>query len=241
MNSIIFDLFFLDIETVPQNSSYTSMPHESKILWEQKISKTLPENTTAEECYTSKAGILAEFGKIICISAGFLYKNEKQETCLKIKSIYGDDEKELLKNFIELADRVCKLNSNFEFSGHNIREFDLPYICRRILINRLPLPSYLNFHGAKPWEIKMLDTMQLWKFGDYKNYISLNLLAHVLDVPTSKTDIDGSKVFEVYYFENNLKRIVEYCQKDVLVVANIILRFKNCDIVKDENVVIVDS
>ncbi len=239
MSSAIFDLFFLDIETVPEVHSYVSLTEERQKLWGEKISKTLPENVSPEEGYNTKAGILAEFGKIVCISTAFLFENENKEPVLKIKSICCDDEKTLLKEFIVLTDKVYAHNKNFEFAGHNIREFDLPYICRRLLINHMHLPSYLSFHGAKPWEIKMTDTLQLWKFGDYKNFISLNLLAHVLNVPTSKTDMDGSMVQDVYYKEKDLPRIVDYCQRDVLVVANIIMRFKNLPLIKEENIIVV--
>jgi len=159
--------------------------------------------------------------------------------CLRIKSIYGDDEPEILKSFVTLCDKVYHQNKKFLFAGHNIKEFDIPYICRRLLINRLPLPEYLQLHDKKPWEVKMFDTLNWWRFGDNKNYVSLDLLANVLGVPSSKTDIDGSMVQDVYYKEKDLQRIVDYCQRDVVVVANVILRFKNQPLLKEENVVVV--
>ncbi len=236
----ISDLFLLDIETIPQQPEYEMLPVEWQQLWYEKISKTVPENITPEKAYLQKAGILAEFGKIICISTAYFYEDANKQICLKIKSIAGDDEKQLLVDFIQLTDKLCRYKKNFVFGGHNIREFDIPYICRRMLIHQLPLPEYLCLHGAKPWELYMADTLQWWKFGDYKNYISLNLLAHVLGIPTSKTDIDGSQVQEVYYKEKNLPRIVEYCQRDVIVVANIILRFKNLPLLNEENIHVVE-
>ncbi len=239
-NSIsLFDLFLLDIETVPCCENFSNLPDEWKTLWIEKISKTMPENISHEESYWNKAGILAEFGKIICISTGYFFENKNRERCLKIKSIFGDDEKAVLEMFLQITGKVYHHNKNFQFAGHNIKEFDIPYICRRALINNISLPHYLYLHGAKPWEVRMIDTLQLWKFGDYKNYISLNLLAHVLQVPTSKTDMDGSRVRQVYYEEKNLQRIVEYCQRDVVVVGNIILRFNNLPLVKEENVMII--
>jgi DNA polymerase elongation subunit (family B) len=235
----VYDLLLIDIETVPQYPEYAQLPESWKSLWNDKISKTVPENFSPEDSYQQRAGILAEFGKVICISTGYLCMNESKTLTLRLKSISGDDEKLLLQSFIEITDKLHKHNKNFQFAGHNIREFDIPYLCRRMLINHLHLPSYLNLHGAKPWEVRMVDTLQWWKFGDYKHYTSLHLLANVLDVPTSKTDIDGSQVQHVYYKEKNLKRIVEYCQRDVVVVANLLLRFKNLPLLQEENIAIV--
>ena len=235
----IYDLLLIDIETVPQYQDYLQLTEVWRSLWCDKISKIMPENFSPEECYLQRAGILAEFGKVICISTGYFINDKDNELVLRVKSIYGDDEKLLLESFKDLIDKMYKHNKHFEFAGHNVREFDIPYLCRRMLINELQLPAPLQIHGAKPWEVKMVDTLQWWKFGDYKNYISLNLLANVLNVPTSKTDIDGSMVQHVYYKENNLPRIVEYCQRDVVVVANVILRFKNLPLLKEENITIV--
>lgn len=235
----IYDLLMIDIETVPQYPEYAQLPESWKSLWSDKISKTVPENIAAEEAYQQRAGILAEFGKVICISTGYFCLNENKVLTLRLKSIFGDDEKLLLQSFIELTDKLHKHNKNFQFSGHNIREFDIPYLCRRMLINHLTLPTYLNLHGAKPWEVRMVDTMQWWKFGDYKHYTSLHLLANVLGVPTSKTDINGADVQKVYYKEKNLQRIVDYCQRDVVVVANLLLRFRNLPMIAEENITIV--
>ena len=232
-------LLLLDIETVPSEKSYQHLKPEWQTLWWDKISKTVPENTSPEESYTMRAGILAEFGKIICISTAFFYEDEHQQTCLKMKSVYGDDEGKLLQEFVALCDKMYQHQKQFQFGGHNIREFDIPFICRRLLINNLPLPYYLQLQDKRPWDIKMFDTLAWWRFGDYKNYITLHLLANVLGVPTSKTDMDGSMVQDVYYIEKNLQRIVDYCQRDVVVTANIILRFKNLPILEANNVVIV--
>ncbi len=235
----IYDLLMVDIETVPQQPEYAQLPDSWKNLWNDKISKTVPENYSPDDSYLQKAGILAEFGKVVCISTGYFTLNENKTLTLRLKSIYGHNEKDLLRSFIELVDKLHRHNKNFEFAGHNIREFDIPYLCRRMLINNIQLPVYLQLHGAKPWDVKMVDTLQWWKFGDYKNYVSLNLLANVLGIPTSKTDIDGSMVQHVYYKENNLPRIVEYCQRDVVVVANIVLRFKNIPLLNEADIIIV--
>jgi DNA polymerase elongation subunit (family B) len=239
-NFSISDLLIIDIETVPNVPRFEDLSPEWRLLWSDKISKTMPENTTIEDMYLLKAGILSEFAKIICISTAYLYYNEKKEISLRVKSIYGDDEADILKRFNELICRFEDVHKNFCFAGHNIKEFDIPFIGRRMLINGIALPQCLKLQGAKPWEVRMVDTLQWWRFGDYKNYITLNLLAHVLNVPTSKTDMDGSMVQDVYYKDKDLNRIVTYCQKDVEVVANILLRFENLPIVDGENVVVVE-
>lgn len=236
---MLTDLLLLDIETVPQFEDFSLLPPEWQILFWDKISKTMPENTSPEEAYKKRAGILAEFGKIICISTAFFQEEGKNKWGLKMKSIYGDDEAEVLKSFIALCDKMHKYNRNFLFAGHNIREFDIPYICRRLMIHQLALPEYLQLNDKKPWETKMFDTMNWWKFGDNKNYVSLHLLASVLGIPTSKTDIDGSMVQDVYYKEKNLQRIVDYCQRDVVVTANIVLRFKNLPVLDEEKIILV--
>ena len=235
----IFDLMLIDIETVPQYQAYAQLPESLKKLWDDKISKTVPENVLPEESYLQKAGILAEFGKVICISTGYFTLDENKHITLRIKSIYGHEESTLLLSFKELTEKLYRHNNNFQFAGHNIREFDIPYLCRRMLINNIQLPSFLQLHGAKPWDVRMVDTLQWWKFGDYKNYTSLHLLATILGIPTSKNDIDGSKVQHVYYKDNDLERIVAYCQRDVTVVANIVLRFKNLPLLTEQEVIIV--
>ena len=238
MNNLqsIFDLFLIDIETVPQVSGFSQLSEKSKKLFSDKISKTVPENENENDSYDQKAGILAEFGKVICISTGFFYKDKGERICLKVKSISGHDETNLLKEFIELTAAFQKYKPKFFFAGHNIREFDIPFLCRRMVINHIELPAHLHIYGAKPWEISLVDTMQWWKFGDYKNYTSLHLLASILNVPTSKDDIDGSMVQAVYYKENNLQRIVDYCEKDIVVAARVIQRLKNMPIVEQEQI-----
>lgn len=233
------NLFIIDIETVPMVKDFSMLDENWQQLWCDKASKSLTENISADESWNQKAGILAEFGKIICISTAFFYTNENRENCLRVKSISGDDEHQLLLDFIELCGKMLKHNKNYQFAGHNIKEFDIPYICRRILINKIALPQFFWLHDKKPWEVNYFDTLNWWKFGDYKNYISLHLLANVLQIPTSKSDIDGSKVQEVYYVEKNLQRIVNYCQRDVVVTAKIIQNFLGLPLLNDQNVFIV--
>jgi len=232
------DLLILDIETVPQYAHYEDMPPMWQKLWEDKVSRQITDKDTPAELYRQKGGILAEFGRIVCISTA-IFPEGGDDVHLRIKSFYGDDEAEILHHFIAIADKMHARNPYFQFAGHNIKEFDIPYICRRMLINHMPLPDYLLLSDKKPWEVKMTDTMNWWKFGDNKNYVSLHLLATVLGIPTSKDDIDGSMVQDVYYQEKNLERIVTYCQKDVVVSANIILRYMSFPLLNNEQVSIV--
>lgn len=224
----------LDIETVPQYSCFDEVPPDMQLLWEQKTHFQRKADQSAEEFY-ERAGILAEFGKIICISLGiFSYQNKSYS--LRLKSFAGHDEKEILQNFVSL---INKQVSTLMFCAHNGKEFDFPYICRRLLVNGLEIPALLDLSGRKPWEVNHLDTMEMWKFGDYKHYTSLSLLAAILNIPTPKDDIDGSQVRQVYYEEQNLERIVTYCQKDVVTTAQVLLKFKGMDIISPENVTIV--
>lgn len=230
------DLLVLDIETVPQYPTYDDMPDIWRMLWQEKMGKVLGENITLAEGYDMRGSILAEFGRIICISSGYFYQDDSGTWCFRIKSFYGDDEAELLRNFLEAAEQYNKVQKNMQFAGHNIQEFDIPYICRRSVVHGLHLPICLQLAGRKPWQVSMLDTMQFWKFGDYKNFISLNLLATVVNVPTSKIDINGSQVQDVYYKDKDILRIVQYCQRDIVTTANIILRFKKLPLLLPENV-----
>lgn len=230
------NLLFIDIETVPREPSFNTLDDYWKELWQEKIHRSLPENETAESYYTQRAGVMAEFAKIICISTGYIHQNK-----LRIKSFYGDDEKTILTELIKTLDQIEKVNDKWCFTGHNIKEFDIPFICRRLVMNNLPIPVYLDFQNMKPWETNLVDTFQYWRFGDYKHYTSLKLLAACLNVPSPKDDIDGSRVAEVYWKENNLKRIVNYCQKDIITVANIILRFMNKELLKEDEIIAVES
>lgn len=226
------NLMVLDIETVPQYSTYTDVPDNLKILWDKKTLYNRKEET-AENFYKS-AGIWAEFGKIICISVGIFTGGKN--TGLRIKSFAGDDEREVLISF----SKMLKGQPNtLVLCAHNGKEFDFPYLCRRMLIHGLMLPSQLEIAGKKPWEINHLDTMELWKFGDYKSYTSLNLLTTIFNIPTPKDDIDGSMVGDVYWKDNQLERICIYCQKDVVATAQLLRRYRGEELIEEENITIV--
>jgi len=230
------NILFLDIETVPQYPSYKDLDERWKKLWDKKARNISSENETNEQTYR-KAGIYAEFGKIICISVGYIKKDGNQRH-FRIKSFANDDEKKLLLNFNNLIIKSFNKNEHF-LCAHNGKEFDFPYIARRILINGLKIPKILNLAGKKPWQIKHLDTLELWRFGDYKNWTSLDLLTAIFNIPTPKDDIDGSMVAEVYYKNNDLERIAKYCEKDVLAVAQLFLKYKNENIISEENIQIL--
>ena len=232
------NLLLIDIETVPEHSSFEELSEDWKTLWEEKVQRLLPENVTTAEFYPQRAGVMAEFSKVVCISIGFFILNDNAIQLI-LKSYYGEDEKILLEAFIAAMQKLDVNKNNRSFTGHNIKEFDIPFICRRLLINGLSIPSVLNFQNMKPWETNMVDTFQYWRFGDYKHYTSLKLLAASLQVPSPKDDIDGSMVGDVYWKEKNLERIVTYCQKDVITTGNIILRFKNLPLLTEDNIEIV--
>lgn len=219
-------LIFIDIETVPQFSSFGELSPAMQELWAVKHAHLNTESETPEEGYLKRAGVYAEFSKIICISTGFFHTEKgKSQRTLRLKSISGHDERELLQNFLNLLQSFGDPNK-FYFCGHNIKEFDIPFICRRLLIHHFHLPEMLDRSGKRPWETHDVDTLQLWKFGDYKHYTSLRLLTEILNIPTPKDDMDGKDVCRVYWQEQDLSRIVEYCQKDVVTVARLLLRFK---------------
>lgn len=225
-------LLFLDIETVPEVESFEKLPEKKQLLWEKKSAYFRDEETPAD--VYPRAGIYAEFGKIICISVGMTYVKDGNRF-IRLHSFFGEDEKLLLTDFIALLNKLQK-KPDLNLCAHNGKEFDFPYLARRTLINGLPLPGLLNVAGKKPWEVPFLDTLELWKFGDYKHYTSLELLADIFNIPTPKDDIDGSQVYDVYWKEHDLPRIVKYCEKDVLTVAQLFLRFRGQPLIEEKNI-----
>ena len=230
----LHNMLVLDIETVPQYSSFDQMPGQLQSLWDVKTQYQRKE-ATPEEFY-DRAGIWAEFGKIVCISVG-IFSNGKT-VGLRVKSFASHDEKEVLDGFAAL---LVAQPASLILCAHNGKEFDFPYICRRMLINGVRIPSQLEISGKKPWEINHLDTMELWKFGDYKNYTSLSLLTAIFNIATPKDDINGSQVGYVYWVENALERICVYCQKDVVATAQLLRRYRGEELITDECITIVNT
>jgi len=237
-NIALDQLLLLDIETTPAAPTIEHLSEDMQQLWRDKNAKTAPVSGSEEIAWFDRAGIYAEFGKIVCISVGF-FSIEDNRYQLRLKSFHGDDEKALLADFLDLISRFHNKHPRFQFAGHNIKEFDIPFICRRSVIHHLSLPQPLQLHGFKPWEVPMLDTLHLWRFGDNRYYISLKLLTAIMGIATPKDDIDGSMVGKVYWEEKDLQRIVTYCQKDVIAVAQLLLKFKQLPVLQPEDIVIV--
>jgi len=221
-------ILFLDIETVPVTYKYDELNEETKAIWNKKW--LYNETETPEKRY-EKAGVYAEFAKVVCISMGNFYNGK-----FYIKSFVSTDEKEILTQFSEHLSKFYNSDEN-NLCAHNGKEFDFPFLCRRFLINRMKLPKILSISGKKPWEVKLLDTMEMWKFGDYKNYTSLNLLAHVFNLPSPKDEIDGSDVARVFWEEKDLEKIKKYCGKDVVTLASVYCMLNTLDPISADLVV----
>lgn len=219
------DILFVDIETVAHQYEYNLLDERLKTHWARKAGHFRKEPTITDEAiYNERAGIYAEFGKVICIVVGKFYENEDGEIMLRTKAYYGDNEKLLLTEFKTMLEKFDPLL--IRLCAHNGKEFDFPYICRRMLVNCVPIPATLNLSGKRAWEIQHLDTMELWKFGDYKHYTSLDLLATIFNIPSSKSDMDGSQVNAVYHEQKGLEKIKDYCLRDVVVLAQLFLKLK---------------
>ena len=222
-------LLLIDIETIPAYPSFDQVPEEEQQLWTKKALLLSPEQSAAE--VYNRAGIYAEFGRIICISTGRITGNAAEKK-LKIKSFAGEDELSLLRQFGQWLDRNC--TSQTRLCAHNGKEFDFPWLSRRMIINGIKLPRVLDNSGKKPWEVNHLDTLELWKFGDYKHYTSLSLLAYIFGIPSPKSDMDGSMVAKTWWKDKNLSRIKSYCEQDVATLAQVILRFKSEPSIPDD-------
>ena len=226
------DILFLDIETVANTYDYNAMDERMKIQWSRKAGFLRREKDQSDEgIYHERAGIYAEFGKIVCIAVGKFIETESGDLVLKTKTYAGDNEKDLLADFKSMIEKMDA--AVLKLCSHNGKEFDFPYICRRMLVNGISLPAALNIMGKKPWDIQHLDTMEMWKFGDYKHYTSLELLAAIFNIPTSKNGLDGSQVNVTYHRDNDLQRIKEYCVRDVVVLAKLFLKMRAINLNKE--------
>jgi hypothetical protein len=232
MLSELRDILFLDIETVASQYDYEQLDERMKVQWSRKASFLRRDTLqTDADIYHDRAGIYAEFGKIICIAVGKFGETETGDLMLRTKAYYGDDEKQLLTEFKAMLERLDP--ATLKLCAHNGKEFDFPYLCRRMLINSISLPATLNLSGKKSWEVPHLDTLELWKFGDYKHFTSLDLLAAIFNIPSSKNDIDGSQVNYVYHQEKDLAKIRDYCLRDVVVLAQLFLKLKGIALEKE--------
>jgi 3'-5' exonuclease len=235
MSPELRDILFIDIETVASTDDYASMDERLKVQWSRKANFFRRDaNLTDEQLFHERAGIHAEFGKIVCVAVGKYLDHESGELGLKTKVYCDDNEADLLVNFKQMVEKFDA--ANLRFCAHNGKEFDYPYLCRRMLINSIPLPAVLNLSGKRAWEVPHLDTMELWKFGDFKHYTSLDLLAALFQVPSSKTDMDGSQVNYVYHHDKDLEKIAEYCRADVIVLAQLFLKLKGYSLISQNNI-----
>ena len=234
----LHNILFLDIESVPERENFNELSNIKKELFAKKTEYQRKADDIAPKDFYQRAGIWAEFGKIVCISVGF-FTTENKEQKFRVTSFYGD-EKELLLAFKELLDTHFNKPEKL-LCAHNGKEFDFPFIARRMIIKGITLPEKLNLFGKKPWEVAHLDTLDLWKFGDYKHYTSLQLLTNILDIPSPKDDINGSQVAEVFYKEKDLKRIVAYCEKDTIAVAQLLLRYQNKPILSEKDIKLIEK
>lgn len=239
-------ILFLDVETVAQHPEFNQLDSRGRSLWQQKIGFMARRDDHAwqdeeyAQSYKDKAAIYAEFGKVIVISAGIIHQGDGGPT-LRIKSFYGHDEREVLMQFAAVLEKNFHDPNQHILCGHNIREFDIPYLCRRMAASQIPLPTLFNITGKKPWEVKYIaDTLELWKFGDHKNYTSLDLLSHTLGLPSPKDEMDGSMVGHYYWEKGALEEIKKYCEKDVVTVAQVYLRLMNIPLLTEEQVLITN-
>ena len=229
MSSIkLENILFIDIETVPIQYQYSELSDVASELWDKKM---FYATETSSESHYDKAGIFAEFAKIVCIGLGYIRDGK-----FRTKAIAGDDEKDILLNFSQILQSHFYKEEHY-LCAHNGKEFDFPFLCRRLLVNRMALPKLLQIQGFKPWNVRHLDTMELWRFGDVKNFTSLNLLAHIFNIPSPKDDIDGSQIAKVYYQEQNIERIKKYCLKDVITLVRIYQSLKGLEPLKDEDII----
>jgi DNA polymerase elongation subunit (family B) len=227
------NVLFLDIETVPEHEHFGLCDEETQQLYDLKTQYQRKDGQSPEEFY-ERAGIWAEFCKIVCMSVGyFTFRGDIRH--FRVTSFCGD-EKQILKDFNNLLSNHFNQPQHI-LCGHNAKEFDFPFIARRMIINGIPIPQKLNLFGKKPWEVPHLDTMDMWKFGDYKSFTSLKLLTKILGIPSPKGDIDGSQVGHVYHVEKDIDRIVTYCEKDVIAVAQVLLRFRHEDLLVDDEII----
>lgn len=221
-------ILFVDIETVSITAQYDDLSEGMKAEWNRKAKTQKPTangHTEPEYLYIDRAGIFSEFAKVVCISFGSIYQSDNRQL-IRLKSLAGDNEHKILTDFANIVGKMAATYKDVRFCGHNIKEFDIPFLCRRMVINNVALPASMQLSGKKPWEINHIDTLELWKFGDNKNFTSLSLLAQILGIPSPKNDIDGSKVGEVYWQDKDLARISMYCMQDVLTAAKVYLRLK---------------
>ncbi|RFS16047.1 ribonuclease H-like domain-containing protein [Emticicia sp. C21] len=233
------NILFIDIETVSQEAHLDALDSRLKQLWLKKASYFQNvENLSNEEIYLKRSSIYAEFGKIICIGIGGIFSDDNDELALRVKMIRGETEMEILKEFKNILEKH-KAGASLMLCAHNGKEFDFPYICRRMLVNEITLPRVLQVSGKKPWEINHIDTLDLWKFGDYKNYTSLDLLAAIFDIPGGETEVSGELINDIYYKEKDKAKIEQYCAEYIVVLTQLYMKMNNWSLINENNIEVI--
>lgn len=213
------NFLFMDIETARIQDKLTTNTELFK-SWEYKRRKegeTLVKDL--KKSFEHKAALYAEFGKVVCISIGKIV-DEK----LVVQSYYGDDEKEVLEKIKKVLTAFYKKFPDLMLCGHSIIGFDIPFLMRRMIINGIQVPSFLDLTTSKPWTLSddIVDIAQIWKTTGFYGASLVNM-SHAMGLPSPKEDIDGSMVSDTYYREKDgLKRIVKYCEQDVFATVNIV-------------------
>ena len=230
INVPITKILFLDIETVGGCPDLESCEKFSPEIAEQFhkyydwFNKRFPEDITLDknEVFKKRAALVPEFAKIICVSMAFVMENGE----VKKQTFSGDNEKELLIKVRNLLDRCHNLD--FYLCGHNLKNFDIPMLAKRMIINGILPSKILPDYNTKPWEVKAIDTKEIWQYGSYTSIGSLDLLCTCLGIESPKDgEITGDKVHKSYWEENKLSEISEYCEKDVNVLIEFIKKLKN--------------
>lgn len=235
------DVLFIAIQTVPQKVSLDELSPRLQAMWRHKVDFTAgEENTSPEEAYKEKAGLFAEFGKIINLTAAYFHQQGAEgDLHLRVKTLrQAANEKQLLEEFIDLLNERFD-QSRLRLCAHNGKEFDFPYLCRRMLLQCVPIPPVLNLAGKKPWEVPHLDTMEMWMFGNRKYPVSLDLLAAIFDIPEQEYPLKGEKVSQAYYQEEDLERISRRGQQDVITTAQLYMRYRCSPLLKAEQIQLV--
>lgn len=229
-------ILFVDIETVPQSAGYDCLSNDMRRLWDKKAANIVRYDSGVDSSSPAhlygRAGIYAEFGKVVCVSVAFIRDGK-----LYVKSYTSHIEGEVLSAFAALVDKYFG-TAECRLCGHNLKEFDLPYLCRRMIVNGVTIPKVMNLMGRKSWDNPHIDTLDMWKFGDYKHYTSLELLATTMGIPSPKDDIDGSEVAAVYWNDKDLARIATYCEKDTITVAQLFLKMTGQEPISQECIII---
>lgn len=237
LNPALRNVLFVDVETASAASDYHELEIRMQRLWDKKsLIYSAEGNYSTPELYYNKASLHAEFGKIIVISAAYFYLNDKQDLCLRVKAFDAPDERTLLEDFVELLKQKHFNSKALRLCAHNGKDFDFPYLSRRMLVNNIEIPDALDIMGKKPWEIQHLDTMDIWRFGERRETVSLETLAAIFGLPDYTAEMNNNQINDVYYKEKNLEKIASFSKKDVSITAQVYLKLNNIPLIDEQNI-----